>query len=573
MEERRAVWMRRDIRKSTYIFAAIVMALFLQGCSRTTKMLPPTLEVEEGQLQQRSFAYQHFLNGVLLEQSGNLKEAAQEYRSALGFDPESSEIRYCLAEVFYQMNDLQSAIMVARQISPLDARTSILLADSYRQLKQDSLAVEYYQQAVKLDDRDFTSHYNLSGAFRRLGEADSAIYHLRKVLELNPSFRSGYMELAALYVEKQDYARAVETYRTAVTLFPKYLPAYWGLAENYLRCGEKEAALETYRKIDELSPANLVYKRKLLDLYISQGDLDGAIALAEELSILEPSDSFAKMGLGMLYITKGSYQRADSVFSLVLEKEPENLEALLNRGRIKLQLEQMEAAKSDFKKLIALSDSLPDGWRDLALTYVSWDSTAKAIQVLKQGLKKVSDKFPLYYFLAITYHRDRDYSQAIEPLKKALEIHPDDAGANLLLAEVYEYTGDTDRALGILENLVQNDPENTTAANNLGYLLANLGIRLREAKDLIMKALEKEPENPAFLDSYGWVLFKLEDHEEAQRQIARALSNRSDDPIILEHMGDILQAQGRLPEAKEFWKRAVDLDPKNQELKTKLGMD
>ncbi|MFQ5868606.1 MAG: tetratricopeptide repeat protein, partial [Candidatus Zixiibacteriota bacterium] len=238
-----------------------------------------------------------------------------------------------------------------------------------------------------------------------------------------------------------------------------------------------------------------------------------------------------------------------------------------------LQLEQMEKAASDFKELIALSDSLPDGWRDLALTYVSWDSTQKAIEVLKQGLEKVRDKFPLYYFLAITYHRERDYSQAIEPLKKALEIHPEDAGVRLLLAEVYEYTGDTDRALDMLEELVQGDPENTTAANNLGYLLTNLGIRLREAKGLIVKALEKEPENPAFLDSYGWVLFKLEDHEEAQRQTQKALDGRGDDPIILEHMGDILQARGKLHEAREFWKKAADLDPENHELKTKLEID
>lgn len=565
--------MRKDIQKGTYILVAIVTALFLQGCSRTTRVLPPTLEVDERQLKERSFAYQHFLNGVLLEQSRNLRAAAAEYRSALGFDPESSEIRYCLAEVFYQMNDLQSAIMVARQISPLDARTSVLLADSHERLKQDSLAVKYYQHAVKLDGRDFKSHHNLSRLFKRLGEADSAIYHLRKALELNPSFRSGYMELAALYVQKKDCAHAIETYRTAVTLFPKYLPAYWGLAENYVWCGEREAALETYRKLNELSGGKIIYKRKLLDVYMSQGDLNGAIAIAEELSILDPSDSFARMGLGMLYIAKGNYQRADSIFSLVLEKDPENLEALLNRGRVNLQLEELGEAKSDFEKVIALSDSLPEGWRDLALTYVSWDSTRKAIEVLKQGLEKVSDKFPLYYFLAITYHRERDYSEAIEPLKKALEIHPEDTGVRLLLAEVYEYTGDTDQALEILEGLVQNDPENVTAANNLGYLLANLGIRLREAKDLIIIALEKEPENPAFLDSYGWVLFRLENHEEAQRQIQKALDGRGDDPIILEHMGDILQARGKLQEAREFWKEALDLDPESLELKMKLEID
>jgi tetratricopeptide (TPR) repeat protein len=565
--------MTKIAREVELLALSLMVALLAQGCSRTAKVLPPTLEVSEQRLKQRALAHQHFLNGVFLEQEGELPSAVEEYKTALGFDPQSSEIRYSLANAFLQMNDFRSAAKVAERISPLDAKGAVLLAETYQQMKQDSLAVRYYRLAVSLNDRDFDSHYSLSRLLKRTGEVDAAIYHLKKVLELSPGFRSGYMELAALYVQKGDCELSVQSYRTVVTLYPDYLPAQWGLAESYAWCGQREEALETYRRINELSPGNVPYKRRLLDAYINQGDLNGAVGVAEELSALEPLDLFAKMGLGMLYISTGNYPGADSVFSLVLEEDPENIEARLNRGRVNLQMEELEEARADFEKVIALSDSLPDGWRDLALTYVSWDSTEKAIEILRRGLEKVSDRFPLYYFLAITLHRQGNYLQAVEPLERAQEIHPQDTGVRLLLAEVYEYTGRTDKALEILEDLVENDPENATAANNLGYLLTNLEVRLEEAKELILRALEAEPDNPAFLDSFGWVLFKLKHHQEAQSQIEKALSGRAEDPIILEHMGDILQARGKQNEAWEYWRKALELDPQNEELKRKLGID
>jgi len=87
---------------------------------------------------------------------------------------------------------------------------------------------------------------------------------------------------------------------------------------------------------------------------------------------------------------------------------------------------------------------------------------------------------------------------------------------------------------------------------------------------MIQKALEKQPENGAYLDSYAWALFRLGKLKEAETQIRKALKTRIKDAVIYEHLGDILDASGKKEEAKTEWKKALELDPQNEKVKQKL---
>ena len=87
---------------------------------------------------------------------------------------------------------------------------------------------------------------------------------------------------------------------------------------------------------------------------------------------------------------------------------------------------------------------------------------------------------------------------------------------------------------------------------------------------MIRKALAYEPENGAFLDSYGWVLYRLGELREAEIQIKKALEVTGSDPIVHEHLGDIYEALGDTKKAKEAWERALQLDQDNERLREKL---
>ena len=103
-------------------------------------------------------------------------------------------------------------------------------------------------------------------------------------------------------------------------------------------------------------------------------------------------------------------------------------------------------------------------------------------------------------------------------------------------------------------------------------MLADLGIRLQESKDMIERALAKDSLNPAYLDSYGWVLFKMGDLGQAEKYIKQAIDLMENaDAVIYDHLAEIYFAQGRVEDARRIWEQALALDPNNNDIKEKLG--
>jgi tetratricopeptide (TPR) repeat protein len=114
-------------------------------------------------------------------------------------------------------------------------------------------------------------------------------------------------------------------------------------------------------------------------------------------------------------------------------------------------------------------------------------------------------------------------------------------------------------------------PDFSEAMNYLGYMWADRGVNLPEAHKLIEKAVQAEPKNAAYLDSLGWVLFKLERPKEALPWLLKAIDN-SDEPdaTLYDHLGDVYSALHESAKAQEAWKKSVELEPK-EEVKKKLG--
>jgi tetratricopeptide (TPR) repeat protein len=155
-------------------------------------------------------------------------------------------------------------------------------------------------------------------------------------------------------------------------------------------------------------------------------------------------------------------------------------------------------------------------------------------------------------------------------LRKASDRSPHDTRILFALGSAYERAGDFDRGVATLERLLRIDSTHSGTLNYLGYMLADKGIRLEESLEMIQKALTYEPENGAYLDSYGWVLYRLGELREAEIQIKRALEVTGDDPIIHEHLGDIYNASGETQKAIEAWEQALELDQDNEKLREKL---
>ncbi|CAM2008554.1 Tetratricopeptide repeat protein [Acanthopleuribacter pedis] len=119
--------------------------------------------------------------------------------------------------------------------------------------------------------------------------------------------------------------------------------------------------------------------------------------------------------------------------------------------------------------------------------------------------------------------------------------------------------GFADEGFALYDSLLAADPENPSLNNNYGYFLADVGVGLRKAEFLIQRALDAAPENGAYLDSLGWVLYRQGRYQQARDVLERALEIEPNDPEKLAHLGDVLAALGLYREAKACWSKAMDL--------------
>ena len=134
---------------------------------------------------------------------------------------------------------------------------------------------------------------------------------------------------------------------------------------------------------------------------------------------------------------------------------------------------------------------------------------------------------------------------------------------------MYERMKKYDEAEADFHKVLEINPDNASALNYLGYMLADRNIRLQEAQDLIKKALDQEPNNYAYLDSMGWVDFRLNKLPEAEQSLRRALELWPTDPTVHDHLGDVYFHQGKTREAIAQWQSSL----KNYETSAPSDMD
>jgi len=180
---------------------------------------------------------------------------------------------------------------------------------------------------------------------------------------------------------------------------------------------------------------------------------------------------------------------------------------------------------------------------------------------MKALLKGTPADRDVWIGLAQMYSRLRRYPEAEKAVDKALELstkQDDKDYVNFIAGSVYERQKKYPEAEAYFRKVLASDPKSATTLNYLGYMLADRGVKLDEALIMIKKAVDPEPANGAYLDSLGWVYFKLGKYEQAEDNLTKASHHMGMDPTVQEHLGDLYQKTGRLKLAAGHWERAVD---------------
>jgi len=392
-------------------------------------------------------------------------------------------------------------------------------------------ALEAFKHAIALDPEGVVPVRELAFALATRGDFEEALPYLERTVELAPEDFAARLELALLYEQAERFADARATYRQVIDQAPAN-QASWLLPELYVHLagvtGRVEGAagalavfVEALTVCPEAEPVRTGTERAIERTRAEEG-------LADKLEKAVPTKA-----RGFAY-------------SYVLGRV-----ALVRRdwGGAAAELGRAIGAKADFwpaylYRCLALSEA---GQAEEALKVLAQLPSGELAAGKAESLRG-----------AILFRAQR-YQEARQALEQAVQVAPSDVGARYELAGTYEKLGMLDEAIAALRVNLGLKPDDADTLNALGYFLALKNAELEEAEKLVRKALEQDPENGAYLDSLGWVLFRQGKGDEALALLTKAAEKLAD-PVVYEHLGDVYRERGQTEEAARWWERALQLD-------------
>ncbi|MCF7908645.1 MAG: tetratricopeptide repeat protein [Candidatus Omnitrophica bacterium] len=276
---------------------------------------------------------------------------------------------------------------------------------------------------------------------------------------------------------------------------------------------------------------------------------------------------------GLHYFQRGEYETALDSFRAAKDKDPDSVHLSLKLAAALIRLERMDEAE---EVLLKAKKADPDNL-DISLVLIFIYSLTHDDQQLEveyeNFLKKAHELKPkdlgISEYLAQFYFYKNKPTEAIKVYEKILESNPNHVGAIFWLGYLYDESGRRKEAIDVWKKGLAIDESHAPILNSLGYVYTLEGENLDQAKTMIEKALEQEPENGAYLDSLGWVYFKLGNLEKAKEYLEKAIANIKD-PEIFEHLGDLYAETGEPAKGLEYYKEGLAHFPNHSSLKKKI---
>lgn len=556
--------------------------LILTGCSSEKTLKNSVKDQNQEKIErqiknhQRDLALQHYVNGMHFESKGELANAILEYQDALRYDP--------------------------------NAMVHFAISKNYAALNKHHLAASHAAEAVRLDSLNLEYRENLALIYINAQQYDHAVREFGEVLKIDPKHVSALFHLARLY-QKNNPLRALEIYDRLINqeggkweflihtaeifsalgrwneaaeriermlvLDPGNYPLRLQLAETYAKGGKKEEAFSILEHLVKENPNDLAASGALADIYLDRGDFHLALDLYTKLLQKDRNNPEVKIRMGMAYFAR---IRTDSTF-LPLAKEifeevrnlaPRDWRAHWYLGAIASMESQDSLAAHHFENVLELEERNNDAWWFVATYHFERSEFDDALSVTDRAIKALPQEPRFYFLKGLLFGRLENHEGAIENYEKALSLKPDDLNTIGSLALSYDAIKRHDKSDPLYERALDLDPDSPLILNNYSYSLAERSMLLDRALEMSTRAVESEPENAAYLDTLGWIYFKIGNYMEAERYIAKAVSLGAS-AVVVEHLGDVYFKLGNKEKAQEFWIEAFDMDPTNETLKAKIA--
>ena len=475
-------------------------------------------------------------------------KAEEAFKKVLNVDPDSKGGLTSLAQLYFEQGDYTGAVELLKKIPEADLDPSLLgmLGYAYSQMHDFESAVATYEKALVKDPENQELRRAYADALMDMGNTPAARTEFEKILKADPDDGSTYLRLAQLDRQEGRFDQARKELERARTLpQPDDTKIQYDMKIQYEQALLEDAAGNQDKAIELLQ--GLVKSSEQAENQYTPAEANNRALFLERL--------------GLIYRAQRKYPPALRAFQQIVAlgkaQAPRGEELIVDTMRLTHQLPKaLDEVNS------AVQKSPEERSLRILRAYVVGElgRVGEAVSQLQALMNNTPADRELYLSIAQVYSQAKQFAEAEQAVNKALGYSSkaeEEGYSRFMLGSIYERQKKYDLAEEQFKKVLAADPLNASAANYLGYMLADRGVRLEESVKYIQKALELEPNNGAYLDSLGWAYYKMDRCDLAEPPLEKAARLMSDDPTIHEHLGRLYLRMGKETLAEQEWERAL----------------
>jgi len=504
-----------------------------------------------------------------LRERRSLDEAERELGAFLKRNPRAYKARFVLAEIYREKGQTERAEKLYREIieekkgAPEAYRAMNELAILYLAAGKRTEAESLITEVLANNPRDPQALLTRGRIVLEQGDAKKAIADFRTILQDNPGSVPVLILLANAHLRNDAPELAEENLRKAIKIDPRALEAHHTLINLLVAQKAYDRARDAVRALLEVAPSDRRGLQAMVDLHALDGDWKRAEEFARKLVQAYPREPAGHLKLGQIFLANKRYDAALRELERAVDKAPGEAGAVISLIRAYVAAGKPEQAISRLQREIGRSakENRAGYYNLLGEIHLSLEQQEKAIEAFRKAISAREGWIVPVRNLVLLYSMEGDTGKAVELIKKvAARAEPgSNREAAVKLAGLFEVIGAYDEAMGLYEKILKKHPDDEIAANNLAALLAEH----REDTDSLQRALKlasrfENAANPNYLDTLGWVYYKLGNPEKATELLKEAVRKSPRTAIFNYHLGMAYRMAGEKDLARRHLRAALD---------------
>jgi len=530
-------------------YITIVCVFFVWACGTQTSQidissLSNNSEEKKEELSNQSIddsqGIQFFIDGLMFMEQGDYSRAIIEFQDAIEMGSLSGEIYYSISECYWMIQKYDKSI-------------------------------QYGLLAIDYDDNNRDYSISLGKKYIALNELNKALDIFTEVSEKYQDNADVLFIIGDLKAELNDIDSALVYYQQAYNKDNSLILALEVAAELSLKSNHRYSKM-ILKKLLLADPSNPKYLQLFIEALPQSNNLDDIEDLVKNKNIRSnPFINNLYNQLGYEYLMDGLIDKAESFFQKSLSVNDNDRFALYYLSNIYRDLEKYDESIAVADRHITLYPKEREGYINKIISLLTIKDYQNAIEVSLKSLTLFSDDFDMNYFLGIAYYSTEKFVEAESYYAKSLKIDKESIPAMHGLAMAYDKNKKWEKSDQLYIDLIARNTKDAQAYNNYAYSLVERNKEIDYALTLAEKAIQLSPKTSAYLDTVGWIYFKLGNFEKAKEFIAQSIVYDDSSAVVLEHYGDVLTALKDRDEALIFYKKALELDKDNSALSEKIS--